>query len=919
MAIVTETIRVVVAAGSANAQTFTKTVNVDTTTGNGTGPLSIPLTGVNAGTDTVQCFMDSHSLSSNQATIHWQATNGPIAVNVTQTDTYANNSKTRGWPGGFFSGSSDFGRTFPYMNAAPGANSLVLNQVFPNNPINGFNNQPTNVGPGGGYKLCPTVFVNQTATGTFASKVPITGTSDGAGGNADNGSDHPGFVVNIYGNLVVKTAGTYTFYGNYADKSGYAMWISGATVSSNNGQNAGDSRTNPFPANSPKFGYHPLGPVCSNNSAPLHPNLTSCYVTFPTAGIYPFEIVYNQWAMTQFSGDDNSYFQITYLSGTQNQNVGQGPAGVQSFPVALIGAPPTGATPTGVLRLTPVGGSANLQIQGQQENLTLTVQGVPYTSIPYCPILEGTAGSMFITNSGANFTFPTFNGNPVNTTLAASNAFSITANNSAIAGLFSVTSTGAAPAPFKFNYNGGAFAFANPSSQISSSSVTITADDIAWFDTSSGKFDLFNGGAGSTDFSIDVDYMTKPNVASVSPTSLPAGKTTALQINLDKPMSPMQQGLYGTGNTVNISGTLTAGATLGTFSPILNNGFLTGWTTTATVPPSSTNGTTTLNLNVNGTLTYLSGTSFVTTSVSYINGNVATITTTGGFVPPVGVSLTTSPSSTNLSSTSPTTVIGTEYTYDNPSSCTVQFFKKFINSGVRSNIGAPTSTPTNQITTTVGGKTVYQKTYQISFTFPAINGTSQAAGQINLGFDVTDNTSGLTTTYQSTTTYQEQVNIVGGGGGGAGCPTWDMWIDADHQAQDVYVGMELDCLVGEEKDFASQPLADERFGILKHAFGERPCWRFKTENGAEVVVSEKTPMPTRENLERGEESPWAMHTGTGVHVATDVGHGPEWSKIIEAEFVGERLVVHIDLGGRTFASGVVPNKRIYTHNIQAFT
>lgn len=785
MAIVTETIRVVVS--GANPQTKTFSMNVDTATGAGTGPLTIPLTGVNAGTDTVTAFMDSHSLTSNQATLAWQATNGPIANGPITIDTYFSNG-TRGWPGALLTGAGSFGNTYPHLNAAPGANSLVFNQVIPNYPIPGFNNQPTNIGLGGGYKLCPMVVVTQTATGQFTGVsggpgLAIAGTNDGANGHADNGSDHHGYLLDVYGTFVVKTPGTYTFYGNMCNEGSLALWIPGVTVSSRNGDNSTTGGgNNPFPAASPKFGYTPLclAEIDRSENAPV----TSAYINFPRAGSYPFEAVFNQHDFQQFSGDNNGYYQITYLAGTQNQSISSGNStalGLQPFPVAISTAPPAGSTPTGALRLTPVGGAANLVTQGTSTNLTLTVQNVVYTSIPYVPLLEGTAGNLTITNSGSNFNFQTYNGQAVNTTAAESSVFAITANNSAIAGLFSVTATGAAPAPFRFNYNGGAFSFATPGAQVPSSQVTVTADDVAWFDPSGNKFDTFNGGAGSTQFSFDVDYMTKPGVASVSPPSLNAsGLAQAVQINLNKPMSPMQQGLYGTGNTVNISGSATGGATVGTFTPILDSGgFLQGWSTTITPPVSSTNGSIQLSLNVNGTLTYLSGNTFVTTTVSYINGVVATINTLGGFQPPVGVSLTTNPSSTTLSTTASTTIIGTEYTYDNPSSCTMQFFKKFISSGTRVNLGAAQSVPTNAITTVVGGKTVYQKTYQVSGTnfFPAVNGTTTAAGQINLGFDVTDNTTGLTTTYQSTTTYQESVNIITPPGGGGACFTYDVEIE----------------------------------------------------------------------------------------------------------------------------------------------
>jgi hypothetical protein len=931
MAIVTETIRVVVS--GANAQTLNFNVQVNTSTGAGLAPLTIPLTGVNAGVDSVTAYMDSHSLTSNAATIAWQATNGPIAVAPITIDAYASN-KVRGWPGSLITGADDFGRTFPYLNAAPGANSLVFNQVVQNYPISGFQQQPTNVGLGGGYKLNPMVVVQQTASGTYSSSLAINGSGDGDGGNADNGGNHPGYVLDCYGSIIVKTAGTYTIYTNVANVASMALWIPGVTVSSQVGGtgNASNSSTGSFPASSPKFNYSPLCVVNTNNNAQGLP--ASAYVTFPKAGIYPFEAIYNQFYEGQFSGDNNSYFQITYLQGTQNQSISSGNStamGPQFFSVPLASAPPAGSTPTGDLRLTPVGGSANLVVQGQVTNLTLTVQNVTYSSIPYCPILEGTSGYLNVFNSGptgTTFAFPTYNGNTVNSGAAASAIFSITADNSAIAGLFSVTSTGNGT-PFHFNYNGGAFTFATPGSQVSSSQVTVTASDVAWFDNSSNDFDVWPASTnGNIAEGFDVDYMTKPTIASVSPSSLYAsGKAQSVNINLSKPMSPQQQGLYGTGNTVTPTASLSGGATFGSpLSPILDSaGFLQGWSTSIAPPLSSTNGTITLSMTVSGTLTYLSGNSFVTGTVTYITGPVATITTLGSNVAPVGVSLTTVPASTTLqtasaptntpqpirraswgtstlgtgnpqpsgagnvitiygegrgtvfpstlvvgaqvtlagfvnpfptgfgqtgqggstqsgsvaanisgsytvtgvgtaivggsesvpaftvtapfsagpsrsydwgssvnppdsgwtftapaSSAGQTTIIATEYTYDNPTSCTVQFFKKFIaNTAMGTNaynIGSPTSSPTSQTPTTVGGKTVYQKTYQIQYVFPVVSTTQSTGGEINLGFVVTDNTTGLSTTYQSTTTYYEPIQLTtsgggGGGGGGGACFT----------------------------------------------------------------------------------------------------------------------------------------------------
>ena len=251
---------------------------------------------------------------------------GPVSVT-----TYSNNSQTRGWPGGLYTASSPAQGTAPARNSFPytttGVNSLVFNQVVPNYPINGFNNQPTNVGPGGGYKLNPMVAVNQTTAGNYSSSVTLNGTqTNEQSGNFD------GFVLDCHATLTVTTAGTYTFYVDYANVSSFAVYIGGgATFSSTSYQ--GGNGGNSFPSTSPVHGY-PLAIVSTNMSATAHPLMVSSYITFPSAGTYDIEVVYNQYLSTQFEYDNNGYFQITWLAGEQNQSVpSQGPGyGTQFLP-----------------------------------------------------------------------------------------------------------------------------------------------------------------------------------------------------------------------------------------------------------------------------------------------------------------------------------------------------------------------------------------------------------------------------------------------------------------------------------------------------------------------------------------------------------------------------------------------------------
>src|SRR5271157_3202868 len=519
MAIVTETIRVVTT--GANAGTQNLTIQVNTATGAGVNPLSIPIIGTAAGSSAVTAYLDSHSLTSNVADIVWQATNGQIAV-APYTVTAYNSSptNTRGWPG--------FGSL---LGTTAGVNSLVFNEVVPNYPISPFC-EPNNVSScGGGYKKNPMVAVQQTAGGGGATPLDLAGTSTN-----NSSGNFPGFILSGVTTLVVGTSGTYTLYVNYANVSAFAVYIgNGATFSSASAY-GGNGGGNPFPGTGPKSGA-PLAIVSTNTSAAAHPAVVSTYVTFPTPGIYTIEFVYNQYLSCQFSYDNNSYFQITYIAGAQNQNAGnQGPGiGFQSFPVTAAVAPPTGAAPSGDLRLTPTGGAAGLKVQGQTDTLTLTVQNVPYTSIPYCPIFEGTAGSLFVYNNAGNtFTFQTYNGNAVDTTAAANNAFTVAGSNTS--GIFSVAPSGSA---FALKYNGGAFSFIVPGSQISTTDLTLTADDISWYFNTDQSFDLFTpvSGSGGIAYSIAVDFMTKPTVKSVSPASLNAtGVAQAITINLNKPM-----------------------------------------------------------------------------------------------------------------------------------------------------------------------------------------------------------------------------------------------------------------------------------------------------------------------------------------------------------------------------------------------
>ncbi len=148
------------------------------------------------------------------------------------------------------------------------------------------------------------------------------------------------------------------------------------------------------------------------------------------------------------------------------------------------------------------------------------------------------------------------------------------------------------------------------------------------------------------------------------------------------------------------------------------------------------------------------------------------------------------------------------------------------------------------------------------------------------------------------------------------CPTVDMYVDDALQVANVRKGDLLDCL---SEDFA----CIERHGVEAIAFAEVPCIHLVTANGAAKTVSTNTPVPTVEALEqiaqgatKDEIAAYAWQIRPGMHLYTEIDGQLETSQVVEATAVGMRPVAKISLGGRNFAGGVDPRRRIFTHNIR---
>lgn len=895
MGTIIETINVTVT--GANPHTYVFQVPVDIVTGAGS-PLSIPLVGTIAGTDTVTASMPSHAYVSNNAEIAWQGINGDIAVGpvtIRCYDQVTTNDKgyvvPPTWPNS------------PQLTTT--SNSLVFNQVFPNNPINGYT-ALTNIGIGGGYKVIPMVAVQQTQSGQFASSLAISNQTTFTGGNT------PGFILDCRGSLYVSKAGTYTFYMTYANVGSYGVYIGGGAVNAgHNGNNAG---TFPFPALGPQSGL-PLFDAQSVQG-PAHPNSNYLFITFPAEGTYPFEVIYNQFFAIQFQYDNNGFFQITYLPGFGTTTPGQGfSSAKQWLPVSTVATPPNGTAGTGPLRLSPTGGVAGLKLQGQTDTLTLTIQNVVYSTVPYIPILEGTTGSLIL--SGATFP-PTGVTPPIagpivvpDNAATAGAVFALSGDNSAFSGLVTVA-PGTVP-NFSLAYNGGPII-----AHVDETNLVITAKDLAWYHAADTSYDTFPVGSGGLQFAVVIDWLANPTpfVSGVSPLSHAAdGSQVQFTVSLTKPISPQQQGAaLGTGNSINLTTSWSGGVVTNTIVPIIAGGWLTGWFVNATLPVSSSTVVATLNVTIQGTLTRLTGTTITTGNFVYVNNvQVASVTLTGvALTPPVEFAFSVAPPGPDYIGAQAITITATVYNKNNVSN-TVTFLRRQNGTLTQATQGT-SSVPTTSTTGVVGGQTVFIKTYQLATTTAAFYPST------NLGFSCIDqNSLSMSPVFWSPTVYTHET--VGGGGGG--CPEVGMYVGSGKQVHDVTPGYLLDTLQGDTPDYISGLPLCEPAEVMQLDYSTEECFRLSAENGAEVIISGSTPVATREAIEAlaqgqdaAEVAVYASQIRAGAHVITNVGGGPEWSLLVETQAVGVKRVARLYCGGRNFAAGVKPGKYIYTHNLQ---
>ena len=889
-----ETITVTVQAGSANPQTKQVTVNVDPNTGAGSSTVSF--TGVNGGLDTIKATatIAGTPYTSNGAFVGWQATNGVVSlINDMILEKHPGQGCHTNWNGTFAGPTGQFFKS----------NTLVYNNLVANNPIPGYPNNEQRTGP----VLANTVNPDGTAQN------PPNGVNVGWGAGIDSGN----FTNVFVGSFVVTQAGIHTFYFWVDDA--WALYM-GQGTSRNNGTftiNGGNSDA-PLSASGVAPSVLPAAQaILGGSGIPAFPALgmrnTSglgspgyVYVNFPAPGIYNFLM----WWVNDC--DSAQAFVCTFAPGASTVPSSNGIYGGTIKPVTRQAAPPA-TTPSGNVSLS-VQGTASL-IAGQTVTLNVNVSGIHYATKPYVPILEGQTGKLYLYNSSTSnvFNFQTYNGQPVDKPSAAGAAFAISGNNGSWQGRLSIVYDAGA-GQFELAYNGNNF-----DSHVDTTQLTVQSDDIAWFNSTNKTYDTFvpSLSGGGNFYSVEIDYMVKPSVASVSPGSLSAdGQTHNFTVSLDRPFSPQQQGAKNTGNVINTPIFTFPGGTVGT--PVANldgAGWLTGWTVPITVPFSQSNSSVAMGMTLTGVLTRLVNDTFVQGGVNYIGpGTIANIQLTGSSaVAPTIQSITVTPktgvapnySVSDLSTETLTATVSSPFN----NNITATFFAQSHGTSTRETLGA-TSTPSSSFTS--GG--LFYKVFTIS---------SPAADWFSLndiGVQATDTVNNLSSpVFFDSSTYRLIISG-GGGGGGGGCPAVEMFLDKTTAVCEAEVGTVVSSLplmfYGE--------LKQEMAMVENIEFSTEICWLVETSNGAAVIVSGSTPIPTMEACE-------AMHNGSdlqevttlaqdivpGMHVVTDVGNGLEWADVISCLAVGPRRVAKLSCGGRNFAAGIAPGKYIYTHNLLA--
>lgn len=140
------------------------------------------------------------------------------------------------------------------------------------------------------------------------------------------------------------------------------------------------------------------------------------------------------------------------------------------------------------------------------------------------------------------------------------------------------------------------------------------------------------------------------------------------------------------------------------------------------------------------------------------------------------------------------------------------------------------------------------------------------------------------------------------GGGGGGCVAVESWLREELQAADATEGDAVDAWVaGTEEDTQEARIA------IAFPRKEVPCVKLISESGARLVVGRDTMIELRDGRELRAEYV------DGERLLVDDHGCLRWERV-RVTPVGLRWVRYFSIGGGTYAAGMEPDRRIFTHN-----
>lgn len=294
----------------ANPQTINAPITIDRS---GNGSAQITLDGLNEGTDSIQAFLDSKSLSSNIARYAWNPLSGGIGLTTVNSTTMVADGSS------FFHGLS----------------AVIGQQTF-NSLMFNSHELPFDWGdPHESQNVADPIQNNpQTPDGLYAGDIPV----QGSGGSRS---------INMVftGQFVVTSAGPVNFQAIL--NASFVIGVRGASYVSGP-QHFGPITTTPMTGIQSLAGFNEPGYWPGGNQA--HEFFT---LNFPAPGVYDYEICFTA----------GNFHEKMFCLIANNAMIKQ----VQAPTTA------TGDNPTGQLALAPVSGGGFV---GGSQDYTLTVTGV---------------------------------------------------------------------------------------------------------------------------------------------------------------------------------------------------------------------------------------------------------------------------------------------------------------------------------------------------------------------------------------------------------------------------------------------------------------------------------------------------------------------------------------------------------------